>query len=372
MYNHSCAALFINLETIDEELCKEKNVTPHAFYPVLEFKPVKFQEVSERFSDDIPEKNIPEKNILQPYILKQKKFRAICPLNRSFNEISKITAQISFNTINGGVLRDDMISDIILRSSTKDDIIVYDHLTPHFLSVYYDCFTQNKASNDLVTQYFSSNEFNNIITLPLPFYFDRQNTSLDVIGDNPQYYEIEFILSEDFINNNFYSIIDINDICVKLLAHVTVIKPEYIHTLKNRYRESIEPYEILPLMYGPIQCFTFREGGLCKNKFFSIIDKHGKYVTQKIIKKISVLFEMTTSLSLSTRDATIMQHFHSDIIPNKNHILINYGGAKFSNEYSGSCLNTSKLNNTILCLEFNDCFDDGKYFIVGFRTMVHI
>ncbi len=82
-------------------------------------------------------------------------------------------------------------------------------------------------------------------------------------------------------------------------------------------------------------------------------------------------FEMTTAMDLTVRNVTMVQHYHSDIIPSENHILINFGGSgKYSNMFGGSCLNMNKVNNITFWLEFQSELDKSRYQLVGFRTLI--
>lgn len=321
------------------------------------------------------------------------KMIASCPISQACYSASKITACFSCNKpdffTNNIVNIHEIFSYIILQSTDEDNMTtIYDILNPYFLDVYHDCFIHDKESYKLVTKpgisferdMFAKKSFESSINLPLPLFFDRQNAPL--YTGNAKY-SIDFLVSHKFYEEH-KTLFDANAFSVKLFIRTKICYDKHYSfdysgiTPKSFYCESIMSYE--PRSFGVktnidhddlYKCFYFKENFLCKNKFFSIIERaSGKNVTKEVVKLVTYCFGMAVEIQASIKDITVTQHFHAGIIPNENYILIDFGGAKFSNVYEGSCVHGKRCNEHSLCIEFNCELEDGKYELIGFQTVV--
>lgn len=343
---------------------KNFEIPLYASHPVLETKKYHFIKSNNSYSTNAPNLS----SFLTKTLSNEQCFSITCQLPRSSDASSKITVQLILDDkyILDDIHPYDIFSDIVLQTVVDDVTTDIDHLTPYFLKVYRDCFVSNKNSHDNLIKPFIEDD-KTIVTLPLPFYFDRQDTNLRLADKDQKF--ILFVLSDKFVQ--LYNKI-IDKLSITLLIETQLYKQRSL--ISNSYIESIEPLQLLDLSHLKYQCFTVKQTGVCKNYFIGVIDKFtNTIVTQKIIKKVGVCFEMITAMNLSVRNATLIQHCHSDIIPSENHILINFGGSgKFSDTFKGSCLNMNKLNNVTFWLEFNTELDSSRYQIVGFRTLINI
>lgn len=389
----STAALSINLVSTEEKqkLFNKYDVVPNASYPVHELRTVNFKKYND-IENPVVIPNNNEKTIYSKQISSEG-IEATCFLTHSFNSTSKITVQISCSDELykfGDIHPHNIFSDIILCKNENNDNtpffqekrhIICDHLSPYFFDVYRDCYVHDKQNYDKFIEPFENiliEGYNNkiiditSITLPLPFYFERQKAKLDVTVNN---YAVKFILSKNFVESH-QNIID--TLSVKLLVEATIDRGQH-DGINKIYAESIEPFYNVSLTKEIYQCFNVDVGILCKNMYFAIYDKkHGKYATSKIVSKVLLCHEMATFINMSIRHVTITQHYHEGLIQNENHIFIPYGSSKFNNTFDGACI--PNLANVSFSLTFKEWhgmnsnpkykMDDDRYELVGFRTVI--
>lgn len=283
----SITNLFCVLDSTDElkqQLSKIYGADAYGSTPILE-TPFSYFETQENnngnYDIELSRRDILLEDMKIPRLSKKlpftkKEVSATCTLNRAFVSTSKITAQISFSNENSfgsfinSIHPHNIFSDIILESKIDfqpdNKILVHDHLTPYFFDVYEDCFTENKDSYKLVITSFSDGGIEmNTITLPLPFYFDRQNTNLNTIA--AQKYYVRFVLSDEITE-----ILGKNILSVKLILQAS-IETGWPPIYKNfpQYVEKVRPLNNINIGTKTRQSYCADGQGFCKNIFFAVI-----------------------------------------------------------------------------------------------------